>query len=50
MKNYFFYESPICFCLYNNDYNNKRQYNTYINSYEFLLDILIFFNNNNIMQ
>ncbi|SCM05830.1 conserved Plasmodium protein, unknown function [Plasmodium chabaudi adami] len=44
-KNFFFYESPICYCLYNNDYNNKMQYNTYINYYEFLLNVVLFFNN-----
>ncbi|SCN24104.1 conserved Plasmodium protein, unknown function [Plasmodium berghei] len=44
-KNFFFYESPICYCLYNNDYNNKMQYNTYINYYDFLLNVVLFFNN-----
>ncbi|CAD2089204.1 conserved Plasmodium protein, unknown function [Plasmodium vinckei brucechwatti] len=43
-KNFFFYESPICYCLYNNDYSNKIQYNTYINYYDFLLNIVLFFN------
>ncbi|VEV55811.1 conserved Plasmodium protein, unknown function [Plasmodium vinckei vinckei] len=45
IKNFFFYESPICYCLYNNDYNNKMQYNTYINYYDFLLNVVLFFNN-----
>ncbi|EUD66930.1 hypothetical protein C922_02514 [Plasmodium inui San Antonio 1] len=46
VKNFLFYDAPICFCLYGNDPNNKRQYNTYINSYTFLFDVVRFFGNN----